>query len=284
MAKELTVSPSTAKISIQMATISTNADIGLVTIVDPRVRPLAGSIVQDAYDVECPWHHHDMHQIQYAFEGAIELEDAHARHLLPQSLAGWIPAGVTHRDSIRRIRSISLLLSPDLVRDSGGRVRIIRVPPIMRAMIAEAARWPLDGHVDTTGQMFFRAFGRLCEEWIADEAPLTLPTTTDPALASAIAYIRTNLADATLAGSCDAAGLSERTLRRRFRRLLGTNWDAYRRRARLLTAIEVLAGTDMSIASIAAHVGFESQSAFAKAFFDLIGETPSSYRRRICLG
>ncbi|HEX7858634.1 MAG TPA: helix-turn-helix transcriptional regulator [Sphingobium sp.] len=255
-------------------------DIGLVTLFNPATRPLAGAIVQDRYDLDCPWHHHDMHQIQYAFEGSIELEDAHGRHLLPRNLAGWIPAGVTHRDSMHRVRSVSLLLSPDLIPQGGDRVRIIRVSPLMRAMIAEAIRWPLDRPLDETGRIFFSAFARLCREWIADEAPLTLPSSTDPALKAAMTYTQAHLAQSTLGAACKVAGLSERTLRRRFRATLGMGWDDYRRRARLLCAVEALSDSRRSVAQIAADVGFESQSAFAKAFQQLTGETPRSFRAR----
>lgn len=255
-------------------------DIGLVTLVDPAIRPSAGTLVFEGHDLDAPWHHHDMHQIQYAFEGSIALEDGHGRHLLPRSLAGWIPAGVSHRDSFRRMRSVAVLLSPALVADPGDRVRVIRVPPLMRAMLAEAVRWPIDGVEDETRRLFFAAFGRLCSEWIAEEAPLTLPSSADPALDRAIAHTRANLAEATLDQVCRAAGLSERTLRRRFRAELGMGWDEYRRRARLLAAIELLTETNRSIAQLAADVGFESQSAFAKAFQQLVGETPRTFRLR----
>lgn len=255
-------------------------DIGLVTLVDPKVRPPAGAIIQDRYDLDCPWHHHDMHQIQYAFEGAITLEDRHGRHLLPRSLAGWIPAGVTHRDSVRKVRSVSLLLSPDMAPDAGDRVRVIRVSPLMREMIATAVRWPIDRPQDETGAVFFAAFARLCREWITDEAPFTLPTSTDPVLQAAIAHTRANLTGGGFADVCRAVGQSERSLRRRFRAGLGTGWENYRRRARLMAAIEALGDDGRSIAQIAADVGFESQSAFAKAFQQLTGETPSAFRRR----
>ena len=45
------------------------------TLVDPARRPAAGAIVQDEYDVDSHWHTHDMHQLQYAFEGSIEVAD-----------------------------------------------------------------------------------------------------------------------------------------------------------------------------------------------------------------
>ncbi len=258
--------------------IDTARDLGLITLVDPARRPLAGSIVQDEYDLDTPWHHHDMHQLQYAFEGSMELEDNHGRHLLPRSLAGWIPAGTRHRNSLHRIRSVSVLLSPDTVCNAGKRVRILQASPLMREMIAEAARWPLNEMPDDTGMAFFAAFAKLCREWIANQAPLTLPTTTDPVLTVALAHARADPANSQMNEAAQAAGLSERTLRRRCHTQLGMGFDAYRRRARLLGSIEALTETNRSVAAIAADAGFESQSAFARAFRELTGQSPTTFR------
>jgi AraC-like DNA-binding protein len=255
-------------------------DVGLSTLVDPARRAKAGAIVQDQYDIDAPWHHHDMHQLQYAFEGAMELEDAHGRHLLPRSLAGWIPAGTRHRNSLHRIRSISIVLSPESVADETGGIRILNVSPLMRAMIAETPRWPLGRDLDATGDAFFAAFACLCAEWINDKAPLTLPTTTDAALRRALAKVRADPAHADMRASAAAGGLSERSLRRRCQSQMGLGWDEYRRRARLLAAIEPLTESNASIARIAADVGFESQSAFARAFRLLTGLTPTDFRLR----
>lgn len=254
-------------------------DLGLITLVDVGLRPFAGAIVQDEYDLHAPWHHHDMHQLQYAFEGAMEVEDDHGRHLLPRSLAAWIPAGIRHRNSLHRIRSVSVVLAPRLVRDAGTGARIVRVSPLLREMCAEAGRWPIDRPLDATGRAFFVAFARLCGEWIADSAALTLPTTTDPALDRALAVVRADPAGSRMIDGLRAAGLSERTLRRRCMAHLGMGWDEYRRRARLLASLEPLTETTQSIANIAASVGFESQSAYARAFRDFTGQTPQTFRR-----
>lgn len=258
--------------------IDPDRDLGLITLADPPFRSFAGAIVQDEYDISAPWHHHDMHQLQYAMEGSMELEDERGRHLLPRSLAGWIPAGTRHRNSLHRIRSVSVLLSAECIADAGTGVRILRVSPLMREMFAAAARWPLGGYLDETGRAFFNAFAHLCREWISDQAPLTLPATADPVLAKALALASSDPVGCTMAAAIRDAGLSERTLRRRCRSELGMGWDEYRRRARLLAALAPLTDTDLSIAQLAASVGFESQSAFARAFRQLTGQSPREYR------
>ncbi len=258
--------------------IDPDQDVGLSTLVDPALRASAGAVVQDEYDMDSPWHHHDMHQLQYAFEGAMELEDEHGRHLLPRSLAGWVPAGTRHRNSLHRIRSISVLLAPSSVACAGTGVRILHVSPLMREMIAEAARWPLYRQTDATGSAFFTAFACLCGEWIHNQAPLTLPTTTDPTLTRALAYVHRDPAGAVMEEAMRQAGLSERSLRRRCQAEIGMGWDEYRRRARLLAAVEPLTETSHSIVRIAADVGFENQSAFARAFRELTGHSPQRFR------
>lgn len=242
-------------------------------------RSLAGSLVQDQFDVDTPWHIHDVHQLQYAFDGAMEVEDAGHRALLPRHLAAWIPAGVNHRTSLHRVRSMSVMFSPSMIWNAGDRVRIISVSALLREMIFEAARWPVGVPLDGKGQVYFAAFAMLLEAWIEQEAPLSLPTSTDTRLKAAMEFTRANLASASIGEACKAANLSVRTLRRRFQKA-GISWESYRRRARLLAAIDLLDGTSKPVGEIAAHVGYENQGAFTKAFVELMHATPSAFRRR----
>jgi transcriptional regulator GlxA family with amidase domain len=145
-------------------------------------------------------------------------------------------------------------------------------------MILEAMRWPLQEPQDATGRAYFAALALLCAEWIKKETPLSLPTASEPAMQAALAYTRAHLVESNVGAVCRNAGLSERTLRRRFQRELGMSWNEYRRRARLLAAAALLKRTAMPIGLIAAQVGFESQSAFARAFRDLTGKSPRVFR------
>ena len=46
----------------------------------------------------------------------------------------------------------------------------------------------------------------------------------------------------------------------------------------------LLAEPGPTVLQVANGVGFESPSAFARAFFNCTGETPSAYRHRVCSG
>jgi AraC-like DNA-binding protein len=252
----------------------------LETLVDAKHRAAAGALANDEFDIDTPWHHHDMHQLQYAFEGSITVEDKSRRSLLPRMLAAWIPAGVIHRTSVHLVRSGCVLFAPDMVPDAGDRVRIMLVSPLMRAMIIGAMRWQLGKPLDHVGKAYFNTLALLCREWIEAETPLSLPTSDDPALGAAMSHTRSQMATATIGSASAAANLSERSLRRRFQSIAGMSWEEYRRRARLLAAVERIAHSSVPIGRVAADLGYDSQSAFAKVFRAFLGMSPSAFRQR----
>lgn len=75
------------------------------------------------------------------------------------------------------------------------------------------------------------------------------------------------------------AGMSERTFERRFRRHYGLSPQQYIKRLRVRIACHALVHTDLSIALIAVEHGFADQSYFTREFRELVGETPSDYRK-----
>jgi AraC-like DNA-binding protein len=254
-----------------------SAQLKRMLAVGTRSRP--GSYCSDGMHVDTAWHFHDMHQLMYAFEGAIEVESARGRHLIPKQLAAWIPAGAAHRTRIHRVRSGSVFFPADMVSNAGVRVRTVLVSSLMREMIRESMRWPCSESESRVGAAYFEAMAQLCAEWIERETDLVLPRPHDPRLTRALDFTmrKTN---ATSAAVCRHAGMSERSLRRHAMLEVGMTWEDYRRRARLLGAISLLSDTDASIADIAAQCGFESASAFARAFRLAMGEAPREYRAR----
>lgn len=81
-------------------------------------------------------------------------------------------------------------------------------------------------------------------------------------------------------GLAEEAGVHPGHLARAFRRYHGVTVGDYVRRLRLDWAAERLAGSDNSIAQIAAEAGFADQSHFTRAFKSYSGRTPADYRAR----
>lgn len=69
------------------------------------------------------------------------------------------------------------------------------------------------------------------------------------------------------------------TLKREFRRAYGLPIATYLKELRIHRAMELLSSTDDSIASIAAKVGYETQSKFSAAFKAATNFSPSVYRK-----
>ena len=175
--------------------------------------PRAGALRSDCVDTDSHWHFHDMHQLICAFEEAIVVESVAGRHLVPPQLAAWIPAGLHHRVSLHRVRSGSVFFTQAMVPNPGLRVRTLLVSPLMREMLREAMRWPIEAATSPLRESFFATMAGLCAEWIGDEADLFLPSSRDARVQRALDFTAAR-ADATLGMVCAAAGLSERTLRR----------------------------------------------------------------------
>lgn len=86
-------------------------------------------------------------------------------------------------------------------------------------------------------------------------------------------------ADWSVATLAKAAGLSRTAFALRFRRLMGTTPVAYVARWRLTTAKARLRDPSSSIADIASRVGYQSESAFNRAFTKAFGLGPGAFRR-----
>jgi len=87
-------------------------------------------------------------------------------------------------------------------------------------------------------------------------------------------------ADVSLAALASDAGLSRFHFCRAFKESTGLSPHAWLRQHRLEQAMNMLRDTDEQVVSIAAALGYSSQTAFAAAFRKLTGETPSDWRRR----
>ncbi|MCC8937523.1 helix-turn-helix transcriptional regulator [Bradyrhizobium sp. Arg68] len=87
-------------------------------------------------------------------------------------------------------------------------------------------------------------------------------------------------ADVSLAALALDAGLSRYHFCRAFKESTGLSPHAWLRQHRLEQAMRMLRDTDASVVSVAAELGYASQSAFAAAFRRLTSETPSNWRRR----
>jgi AraC family transcriptional regulator len=88
-------------------------------------------------------------------------------------------------------------------------------------------------------------------------------------------------ADVSLAALAADAGLSRFHFCRAFKESTGLSPHAWLRQYRLEQAMNMLRDSNVSIVSVAAELGYSSQTAFAAAFRKLTGESPSDWRRHM---
>lgn len=245
-------------------------------------RALAGSYLYEGDGLITGWHSHEVHQIEYALHGVVEVETDVAHYLLPPQQAAWIPAGLQHQAVMNPdVKTVAVMFDAQMIADPGDRARIIAVSPLIREMMIYGLRWPVDRtHGDDTSDTFFRTLANLVADALDHEAPLSLPTTDHPIVAAALAYTKERLASVTAEDVSRAVSVSERTLRRMFAETIGISWRTYLLHARMLRAMALLAGPDQSVQATATAVGFENLSSFTRCFSQFCGETPSAYRYR----
>ena len=248
---------------------------------------LAGSYLYEGDLLVTGWHVHDVHQIEYAIGGVVEVETAAGHYLLPPQQAAWIPAGLQHQATMNpSVKTLAVMFDPAVIPDAGDRARILAVSPLLREMLLYALRWPIDrgaGAAEEGGvsDSFFLTLANLVSEALDHEAPLSLPTSEDPVVAAAMDYTKDHLQSVSLDEVCRAVAVSERTLRRQFQSEVGLSWRTYLLHARMLRAMALLAAPGQSVQQTASAVGFDSMGSFTRAFAQFCGETPSSYRRRV---
>ncbi|MFC8310325.1 GlxA family transcriptional regulator [Streptomyces olivaceus] len=106
------------------------------------------------------------------------------------------------------------------------------------------------------------------------------PAPRGSALEPLLTWLRDNLArDLALADIAAHAGMSTRTLIRRFREQTGSTPLQWLHRARVRQAQHLLETTQHSVERIAGQVGFGSPTAFRERFKRTTGVSPQTYRR-----
>ncbi len=245
-----------------------------------RAGVAAGSYPFEGDTADTSWHRHDLHQLEYAFEGIVEVETATARYRLPSRQAVWIPAGLAHRTSFDKARTVSVFFDPALVRDTAARARVLPVEPVLREMVIYAARWPIGRPAsDAVADAYFEALAGMVLEWLDHERPFYLPASSDPLITAVMRHTDAHLDSVSLEDVCRAVAVSERTLRRRFHAATGMSWRQYLLHSRLLHAMTLLVGDEGTVLGVATAVGFDSASAFSRAFQGYTGQTPTAFRR-----
>ena len=221
-------------------------------------------------------HSHDWDQFVCTESGALRLVVADQLWLVPAGRGIWIPAGTPHEiDAPTRAALRSVYTHPGSVESMDRRLRAVEVSPLLRELTLYAVRLgALRRDCDHETRCFL-LFGDLIGR--QPLASLGLPMPGDPRGRRVARLILDRPGDPSDIGSLARRGAaSRRTLERIFRAETGLTVGGWRRRARLLSAIELLAaGGDVTTTGY--RVGYRSTSAFISRFREEFGVTPGRW-------
>ncbi len=229
----------------------------------------SGSITQ--------WHHHPWGQFSYAISGVLMVVTQTGRYIAPPQFAIWVPASCSHKvisAGAAEMRSL-YVQSPQLSAERWQETFVCQVTPLCRELIIRFCRQTALYHANSVE-------GRLADVLMDElvQLPRTdseLPMPSDPRIvkiSQILQHSPDNQANIHQLGS--QVGLSGRSVSRLFQKETGLNFQQWRQRLRLLTAISQLEG-GQSVTQVALNCGYDSISAFVAAFKNQFHVTPGQF-------
>ncbi len=214
------------------------------------------------------------HQFVHARTGVVRIETDEGSWTLPSDRGLWIAAGVTHRADVVQRADMRTLYLPEREPLLDDRIAVVEMTPLTRETVAHLVRIaPVV--IDHVG----RAWLTVLREQVRalDVAPVDLPAVrAEPAATVARALRADPGTDRSIDELAHAANASRRTIERDFRAATGLSVGEWRRRLRVLLALEQLAA-GVPVGRVAVDAGYATQSAFGAMFRAELGTSPGRY-------
>jgi len=212
----------------------------------------------------------------YASTGVMTVETDSEVWVIPPHRALWAPDATSFRIHMHGRVSVRTLYFRTELGVLPATLQVVNVPSLVRELVLTAVREaPLDLVIAEHRRLVEVLSDRLA---LLPQAPLQLPTPVD-SRAQALMQRLTGAVDEGIESAARHCGASRRTLERIFVEQTGLTIGAWRRRARFIEALRLLAQGE-PVTTIAHRVGYATPSAFTHAFRREFGEPPGLYFRR----
>lgn len=242
----------------------------------PLIIVAAGS--QDAERASAP-HHHARGQLMGSLRGLLSVSVEDGVWVVPAIHAVWVPPHHIHSArSHGPFHGWGVYVDESACAALPQRPCTLRSSDLLHAAVLRAAQWPA-GPLSPANQrlasVIVDEIGNLPPE------PFGLPLPRDARLQRICRALLIDPADQRdLDGWALWAALSARTLSRKFVSETGFTFSAWRQRARLLRALEMLAA-GAPVSNVALDLGYASASAFIGLFRRTFGATPAAWRQQL---
>jgi AraC-like DNA-binding protein len=222
-------------------------------------------------------HNHARGQLLGTLSGLATVGTGVGKWVVPPTTAVWIPPRRDHDfHSHGTFRCWSVYVAERLCARFPVEPQVLQVSDLLREAVARTARW--SGHANAPTQR------RLCavildEILLLPPMPFELPMPSDLRLVRiASAIIERPEERCGMEEWAGYGGISPRTLTRLFPAQTGFTFTAWRQRALILKAMELLA-KGSSVTCTAFDLGYETVSGFIDVFKANVGVTPANYLR-----
>jgi AraC-like DNA-binding protein/mannose-6-phosphate isomerase-like protein (cupin superfamily) len=243
---------------------------------DRSEMPVTGRAIDYHANQVVDWHHHPNAQLLHAVHGVMVVSTEVGQWIVPPTRGIWVPAGVRHSSRILgEVHMRSVYIRPDAASNLPTECKAVGISPLLRELILEAVCIPQPYTPDSRDGRLMRLL--LDEVCVLPTLPLHLPQPTDMRLLKICDVINKRpYDDSTMAQWADRLGIDVKTIQRLFVRETGMNFGQWRQQARLLVALEQLAG-GLKIVDVALNLGYASPGAFATMFKRQFGVAPSDF-------
>ncbi|WP_368678945.1 helix-turn-helix transcriptional regulator [Dickeya oryzae] len=225
---------------------------------------------------ETALHHHARGQLIGAEHGLLTVDAGNHRWIVPATHAVWIPPAMLHGlCSHGPYSGWSVYVTASACTELPDKPSILSVTGLLREAITRAAAWEETALNESQERLVSVILDEICS---LPQVDLGLPMPQDARLLKiARALSEQPDDDRNMEEWADWAGISSRTLTRRFHAETGFSFSEWRQRVRLLRALELLAA-GKPVTAVALGLGYDNVSAFIALFRRVFGTTPGRYK------
>lgn len=245
-------------------------------LADSHDTPRMIAILHDqSYPRVTPRHRHSRGQLLGALHGLVTVGVETGKWLVPASHVVWLPPNIDHDlTSHGAFAGWSVYVAQAHCDALPGKACTLRSNGLLREAVGRAASWRDADRDDARVCLEGVILGEICT---MPQESLGLPMPTRAQTRHVAELFLNNLSDKRSADAwAREAAMSSRTFHRHFIEETGFGFAAWRQRARLIRAIEMLADR-LQVTRIALELGYESPSAFIDMFRRHFGVTPAKY-------
>ena len=223
-------------------------------------------------------HGHSRGQLLGTLQGLISIEAESCQWVVPATHAVWIPPNVQHSllGSHGRFEGWSIYIQKNACIELPVKPCILELSGLLREAITRTMSWH-NSELEPEQQRLIAVI--LDEIRTMPQIELALPMPKDMRLLKIALALSDNPGDDRNLNDWGVwAGISRRSLTRRFTNETGFNFTQWRQKLRMLKALELLAA-GKPITEISLYLGYDNISGFIAIFRRNFGVTPGNYQK-----